>query len=299
MSGVQEDVHHSADLVATVCPLQLLLSPAGLGVELPGQQLGAISPSLQGPQPIAGPSNASPVGLPEADQSLVLDKGGTRSPGIANLIHRTYHPCLGQRSRQPYSAPGGKIAMNSLAAETLKQQIPLLDYVEGQDWKPARRIARGRLMGLCPLHADRKPSFLLDPNKNLFYCYGCGRGGDVIRFAELYHGVPFGRSDCAPPPLVGRRLVAERRDQVLPGSAPSSSGSGGVSGGARCATAGVNRANAHRLRARPLSTGLVDEHGLCAPRFAASRRGHARRLRCLCSSHRLSARCQPLRTQHR
>ena len=42
-------------------------------------------------------------------------------------------------------------------------------------------------MGLCPLHADHKPSFLLDPGKNLFYCYGCGRGGDVIRFAELYH----------------------------------------------------------------------------------------------------------------
>jgi DNA primase len=84
--------------------------------------------------------------------------------------------------------------MNSLAAEMLKQQIPLLDYVEGQDWKPTRRIARGRLMGLSPLHDDHKPSFLLDPNKNLFYCYGCGRGGDVIRFAELYHGVPFGEA---------------------------------------------------------------------------------------------------------
>lgn len=84
--------------------------------------------------------------------------------------------------------------MNHPAAETLKQQIPLLDYLKGQDWKPARRIARGRLMGLCPLHADRKPSFLLDPNKNLFYCYGCGRGGDIIRFAELYHGVPFGEA---------------------------------------------------------------------------------------------------------
>jgi DNA primase len=81
-----------------------------------------------------------------------------------------------------------------VAAELLKQQIPLLDYVEGQDWKPARRIARGRLMGLCPLHADHKPSFLLDPNKNLFYCYGCGRGGDVIRFVELYYGVPFGEA---------------------------------------------------------------------------------------------------------
>jgi DNA primase len=46
-------------------------------------------------------------------------------------------------------------------------------------------------MGLCPLHADHHPSFLVDPHKNLFYCYGCGRGGDVIRFAELYHQVKF------------------------------------------------------------------------------------------------------------
>ena len=46
-------------------------------------------------------------------------------------------------------------------------------------------------MGLCPLHSDHKPSFLLDPGKNLFYCYGCGLGGDVIRFAELYHQVKF------------------------------------------------------------------------------------------------------------
>jgi DNA primase len=46
-------------------------------------------------------------------------------------------------------------------------------------------------MGLCPLHTDHKPSFLVDPNKGLFYCYGCGRGGDVIRFAELYHQVNF------------------------------------------------------------------------------------------------------------
>jgi DNA primase len=46
-------------------------------------------------------------------------------------------------------------------------------------------------MGLCPLHEDRQPSFLVDPHKDLFYCYGCGRGGDVIRFAELYHQVKF------------------------------------------------------------------------------------------------------------
>jgi DNA primase len=77
------------------------------------------------------------------------------------------------------------------ALDELKQQIPLLAYLQTHDWNPARRLSRGRLMGLCPLHADHKPSFLLDPGKDLFYCYGCGRGGDVIRFAELYHQVRF------------------------------------------------------------------------------------------------------------
>ncbi len=82
--------------------------------------------------------------------------------------------------------------MKSRAAEILKQQIPLLDYLMRQDWQPVRRTARGTVMGLCPLHADRQPSFLVDPAKSLFYCYGCGRGGDVIRFVELCHGVGFG-----------------------------------------------------------------------------------------------------------
>jgi DNA primase len=75
--------------------------------------------------------------------------------------------------------------------DELKRQIPLLDYLQAQDWRPTQRLNRGRLLGLCPLHADHQPSFLVDPNQSLFYCYGCGRGGDVIRFAELYHQVKF------------------------------------------------------------------------------------------------------------
>jgi DNA primase len=77
------------------------------------------------------------------------------------------------------------------ALDELKQQIPLLDYLRALDWQPARHLSRGRLMGLCPLHSDHKPSFLVDPSKSLFYCYGCGRGGDVIRFVELYRQVKF------------------------------------------------------------------------------------------------------------
>jgi DNA primase len=75
--------------------------------------------------------------------------------------------------------------------DELKQQVPLLEYLQAHDWQQARPIGFGRLLGLCPLHADHKPSFLVDPNKNLFHCYGCRRGGDIIRFVELYHQVKF------------------------------------------------------------------------------------------------------------
>jgi DNA primase len=81
--------------------------------------------------------------------------------------------------------------VNRQVVDELKQQIPLMDYLQAHDWHPARHLSRGRWMGVCPLHEDHKPSFLVDPHKNLFYCYGCGRGGDVIRFAELYHQVSF------------------------------------------------------------------------------------------------------------
>jgi DNA primase len=75
--------------------------------------------------------------------------------------------------------------MSGQALDELKQQIPLLDYLQAHAGRPARTLSRGRFMGLCPRHEDPEPSFLVDPLKNLFYWYGCGRGGDVIRFAEL------------------------------------------------------------------------------------------------------------------
>jgi DNA primase len=81
--------------------------------------------------------------------------------------------------------------VNRHALDELKQQIPLLEYLQALDWQQARPIGFGRFLGLCPLHDDHKPSLLVDPQKNLFYCYGCRRGGDVIRFAELYHQVEF------------------------------------------------------------------------------------------------------------
>ena len=84
--------------------------------------------------------------------------------------------------------------MNRQALDDLKRQIPLMGYLQAHDWHPVRPLSHGRWMGLCPLHGDHQPSFLVDSDKDLFYCYGCGCGGDVIRFAELYHQVKFSQA---------------------------------------------------------------------------------------------------------
>jgi DNA primase len=81
--------------------------------------------------------------------------------------------------------------VNRQALDDLKQRISLLEYLQAQNWRPIRRLSRNRWMGLCPLHSDHRPSFLVDAAHGLFYCYGCGRGGDIIRFVELYEQVSF------------------------------------------------------------------------------------------------------------
>jgi hypothetical protein len=155
------------------------------------------------------------MGCAATGQSVVFDPGGALEDAGVEFSWCTYHSRLGLACRLPYSADRGKQPVNRKALDELKQQIPLLDYLQAHDWQPARRIRGERLMGLCPLHTDHKPSFLVDPHKNLFYCYGCGRGGDVIRFAELYHQVKFSdavarlREWCGLAPLL---------DQVTPTS---------------------------------------------------------------------------------
>src|SRR5450759_982372 len=131
------------------------------------------------------------MGTAPPAQRVPLGEGRSRRPTLFTGAH---HPCLGSRRSLPYSAHRGKKSVNRQALDDLKQQIPLMGYLQAHDWHPARPLSRGRWMGLCPLHGDHKPSFLVDPTKDLFYCYGCGRGGDVIRFAEIYHQVRFSQA---------------------------------------------------------------------------------------------------------
>ena len=45
--------------------------------------------------------------------------------------------------------------------------------------------------GLCPFHGEKTPSFQVNGDKGFFHCFGCGVGGDVIKFVELYDKVTF------------------------------------------------------------------------------------------------------------
>ena len=51
---------------------------------------------------------------------------------------------------------------------------------------------KGRLFwGCCPFHQEKTPSFKVDPAAQLWHCFGCGAGGDVIAFVMRSEGLGF------------------------------------------------------------------------------------------------------------
>ncbi|WP_425308600.1 DNA primase [Ammonicoccus fulvus] len=54
-----------------------------------------------------------------------------------------------------------------------------------------RNAGGGSMKGLCPFHDEKTPSFQVTPAKGLFYCFGCGEGGDAIAFVMKHDNVTF------------------------------------------------------------------------------------------------------------
>ena len=69
-----------------------------------------------------------------------------------------------------------------------------------------KRSGRG-LVGLCPFHSEKTPSFSVSPDKQLYHCFGCGEGGSVLTFIMKMENLDF---------IEGIKFLADRAHIALP-----------------------------------------------------------------------------------
>src|SRR5712692_722007 len=88
-------------------------------------------------------------------------------------------PALQERRSSGISSVSAEL---SARIERVKETVPIADlamqYVE---FRPSGK----NLIGRCPFHADRSPSFVVFPETRTFHCFGCRAGGDVVNFLML------------------------------------------------------------------------------------------------------------------
>ncbi len=81
----------------------------------------------------------------------------------------------------------GRIRDEDIAAVREKSRI---EDVIGEHVQ-LRNAGGGNLKGICPFHEEKSPSMSVSPSRGLFHCFGCGVGGDVIRFVEKIEHLSF------------------------------------------------------------------------------------------------------------
>jgi DNA primase len=67
---------------------------------------------------------------------------------------------------------------------SVREAVEAADMVEVVSARTQLRRSGARWTGLCPFHDEKTPSFSVNPADKLFYCFGCGRGGDIISFVR-------------------------------------------------------------------------------------------------------------------
>ena len=78
----------------------------------------------------------------------------------------------------------GRIRDEDLAA--VRERTDILKLVSG--YLTLKKAGQDSFVGLCPFHTEKTPSFSISPAKGVYYCFGCGAGGDAIRFLrEVEH----------------------------------------------------------------------------------------------------------------
>ncbi len=72
--------------------------------------------------------------------------------------------------------------------ETLKSQLDVVDVIA--NYIELKRTG-GNYKALCPFHEEATPSFVISPSKQIFHCFGCGAGGDAIKFVMEYEKLSY------------------------------------------------------------------------------------------------------------
>ncbi|MEA1970260.1 MAG: DNA primase, partial [Thermodesulfobacteriota bacterium] len=73
----------------------------------------------------------------------------------------------------------------------IKSRVNIVDLVS--EYVTLKKTGRN-FVGLCPFHKEKTPSFSVNPEKQIFYCFGCGEGGDIFAFLMKINGASFAES---------------------------------------------------------------------------------------------------------
>ena len=102
--------------------------------------------------------------------------------------------------------------MALISAESLERVKQAADIVEVVSAHTDLRRQGARWVGLCPFHEERTPSFSVDAQEKLYHCFGCGAGGDTIKFVEEKEGLGFAEAVELLADRYGVELERERED---------------------------------------------------------------------------------------
>jgi DNA primase len=99
-----------------------------------------------------------------------------------------------------------------ISTESLERVKQAVDIVEVISAHTDLRRQGTRWVGLCPFHEERTPSFSVDAGEKLYHCFGCGVGGDTIKFIEEKEGLGFAEAVELLAERYGVELERERED---------------------------------------------------------------------------------------
>ena len=94
--------------------------------------------------------------------------------------------------------------------QEIKNRIDIVDFVSG--YITVKKAGRN-FKANCPFHQEKTPSFMVSPEKQIWHCFGCNSGGDVITFLMQIEGLSFSEAIEA---LAGRANVVLNKDKISP-----------------------------------------------------------------------------------